>query len=131
MHEFGIAQMLFEIALEEAEKHELSKVSNLTVQIGEMVAVIPEALTFAFSVISRGTILEGSELRIEIVPAVAKCNRCGELFEVENFSFKCPDCGVVSDHYVSGQELLLVSIEGKKGEDTHDRYLGNRCPEYS
>lgn len=119
MHELGIAEMLAEIALEEAKRNAISKVLSLTVQVGEMTAVVPDLLTFAFSIISQGTILEGAELHIEVVPIVAKCDRCGELFEVENFSFKCPDCGVVTDHYISGQELLLVSIEGERGEDVH------------
>lgn len=119
MHEFSIAQMLSEIAIEEAKKNDFFKVSSLTVQIGEMAAVVPEALTFAFSVISRGTILDGAELNIEIVPIVAKCDKCGELFEVENFSFKCPECGAVSNNYISGQELLLISIKGERGENIH------------
>lgn len=119
MHELSIAEMLSEIALEEAKRNVLTRVSALTVQVGEMAAVVPELLSFAFSIVSQGTILEGAELRIEIVPIVAKCDLCGELFEVENFSFKCPECGIVSDHYISGQELLLVSIEGEKGEGAH------------
>jgi len=36
--------------------------------------------------------------------------------QVENFSFKCPECGLVSDNCLSGQELLLVSLEGEKGD---------------
>jgi hydrogenase nickel incorporation protein HypA/HybF len=116
MHETSIAQMLSEIALEEARKHSLSRVSSLTVQIGEMAAVVPEALSFAFSIISKGTILEGARLNIEIVPIVAWCSQCNEPFEVENFSFKCPECGLVSDDCLSGQELLLVSLEGEKGD---------------
>ncbi|MEJ5300575.1 MAG: hydrogenase maturation nickel metallochaperone HypA [Thermodesulforhabdaceae bacterium] len=114
MHETSIAEMLCDIALEEAKKYSISRVSSLTVQIGEMAAVVPEALKFAFSIISQGTPLEGAQLNIEIVPIVAWCSQCNEPFEVENFSFKCPGCGMVSDRYLSGQELLLVSIEGKK-----------------
>ncbi|MCX7823855.1 MAG: hydrogenase maturation nickel metallochaperone HypA [Syntrophobacterales bacterium] len=119
MHEVGIAEMLSEIAIEEAKRHNFSKVSSLKVQIGEMAAVVPEALIFAFSIVSKGTILEGAQLSIEIVPIVARCDRCEELFEVENFSFKCPECGKVSDHCISGKELLLISIEGEKGEHPH------------
>ncbi len=117
MHEMSIAEALFETAMEEAKRANFSRVTTIKVQIGEMVAVVPSALKFCFNIISQNTIMEGANLEIEIVPIVAQCKTCSILFEVENFSFKCPECGKISDDYISGRELLLTNITGtREGE---------------
>ncbi len=115
MHEMSIAQALLNLAMEEAQKHHLTRVTRLTVQVGEMAAVIPEVLSFSFSILTPHTLLEGATMEIEVVPIVAQCPHCHILFEVEHLNFRCPDCGVVSDTVLSGQELLLISIDGEKG----------------
>ncbi|SFM94667.1 hydrogenase maturation nickel metallochaperone HypA [Thermodesulforhabdus norvegica] len=111
----SIAQALFDIVRDEAERHGLSRVERVAVQVGEMAAVVPEALRLCFSIISRGTFAENSELDIEIVPVVARCRRCGLMFEVENFSFRCPDCGTEGADCMSGRELLVLEVEGLSG----------------
>lgn len=111
----SIAQALFDIIRDEAERHGLSRIERITVQIGEMAAVVPEALRLCFSVISRGTFAEDAELDIEVVPVVARCRRCGLMFEVENFLFRCPDCGADGADCISGRELLVLGVEGLSG----------------
>lgn len=115
MHEMSIAEALFGIVMDEAGRHGLIAVERVVIQIGEMAAVIPHALCLCFSIISRGTCAEGAKLDIEIVPIVARCSQCGMLFQVENFSFRCPECGLVTTECVSGRELLVLEVEGTSG----------------
>ncbi len=114
MHEMSIAEMLLNIVLNEAHSHSISMIEKILVQIGEMAAVNSEALKFCFSVISKDTIAENAILDIEIVPIVARCQKCGLIFQVENFSFKCPDCDIITNDWISGREITVVSIEGIK-----------------
>ncbi len=114
MHEMSIANMLLEIVLEEARKHDITGIEKVLIQIGEMAAVNPDALNFCFSIISNGTPAQNAKLEIEIVPIVARCSKCGLIFEVENFSFLCPDCKAITTECISGQELTVLSVEGYK-----------------
>ncbi|MBW1974880.1 MAG: hydrogenase maturation nickel metallochaperone HypA [Deltaproteobacteria bacterium] len=115
MHEMAIAQALLDVVLAEAEDHNLIMVDRVVVQVGEMAAVVPKSLEFCFSILANHTAASGAKLIIEVTPVVARCSNCGEVFEVENFSFECPECSFVATECVSGRELMVVSVEGVRG----------------
>jgi hydrogenase nickel incorporation protein HypA/HybF len=100
------------------------RVCAVEVRVGALRQVVPSALEFAFEVVTQGTPLEGAELRIEPVPAVGRCSRCGTTGELDWFPFACEDCGSVDVELISGEELLVDAIEvddelvttGRKGD---------------
>ena len=116
MHELSIAQSLLEIVAEEAGRNGLVKIHGIKIQVGEFAAVVPDSLTFCFEMLSRDTVAAGAALQIETVPIVARCSACGVLFEVENQTFLCPECGEPALEIVSGRELSVLSIEGETGD---------------
>jgi hydrogenase nickel incorporation protein HypA/HybF len=116
VHEMSIAQSLLEIILEQVDLHRLESVKVITLQIGEMAAVVPESLTFCFDMLSKDTIASGAVLEIETIPVVARCSNCETVFQVEDLKFVCPDCGEVALEMVSGRELCLASLEGENGD---------------
>ena len=116
MHELSIAQSLLEIVVEEASRNGLVQIHAIKLQVGEFAAVVPDALTFCFGMVSRDTVASGAALQIETVPIVARCGACGVLFEVENQIFLCPECGEPVFEIVSGRELSVVGIEGETGD---------------
>lgn len=111
MHEMSIAQSLADIIREEMVRHEVTKLKSARLQIGQMSAIVPEALSFCFEVISEGTDLEGAELIMDIVPLSGVCRGCGREFAIEEYSFICPRCGGSDIEMLSGRELALVSME--------------------
>lgn len=117
MHELSIAQSLFDIVLEESNKNNLKHVNVIKLQIGALAAVVPEALTFCFELVTKDTVAEGAALEIDTVPIVARCAKCDFLFEVENHIFVCPQCDEPTMDLVSGRDLALMSIEGETGDD--------------
>jgi len=117
VHEMSMAQSLLEIVLEEGKKHKLERVKAIRLRIGALAAVVPESLRFCLELLSEKTIASGASLEIETVPVVARCSECGDLFEVENHVFICPQCGEPALDLVSGRELSIVNIEGERGED--------------
>jgi hydrogenase nickel incorporation protein HypA/HybF len=119
MHELSIAQSLLEIIEEEGKRHGLSRVVRIAVKIGTLSAIVPDALTFSFEAIRAGTIAEGANLDIEVVPAKGYCEECGADFRVESALFLCPRCGAVASEIISGKELEISQIEGEeaKGAD--------------
>ena len=113
MHEVGIAQGVMKIIEDETAKHGITKVSKVHVRIGELSNLVADALSFAFETITPGTVAEGAELEIEIVPAKGRCEKCDIEFPIDRFNFLCPQCDGVADEVVSGRELEVAEIEGE------------------
>jgi hydrogenase nickel incorporation protein HypA/HybF len=111
MHELSIAQALVEQVEEVRSRHGGQAVISVGVRIGSWRLVVPESLEFYYSLLTRGTSLEGSRLEMDTVEARGLCPACGETFPVEAPLIVCPLCGGVGGDLVCGQELQLVSVE--------------------
>ena len=111
MHEVGILNQALEMAIEAAERENATRITRLHLQIGELAGVVPEAMAFAFDVVSLGTIAEGAAFEWDSVPVRCRCaNGCLE-FEPDSYIYACPACGTVSSDLVAGRELHLIDIE--------------------
>lgn len=113
MHEVSIAQGLLKILQDETKKHGVSRVIRVHVRVGELSTLVPDALTFAFEMVSEGTVAQGAELKIEVVPAKGRCNKCNIEFDIEASIFLCPQCGGVAAEIISGKELDVAEIEAE------------------
>lgn len=111
MHEMSIAQSLIDIIKEEMSKNDAKWLRSVSLHIGEMSGIVPEALSFSFDVITSGTAIEGAELKMDIVPLRGYCHRCDLTFKIENYAFVCQNCGDINIDTVSGQDLSIVEIE--------------------
>lgn len=107
----SIAQSLIAIIEEEMDKHGAKVLRSVRIHIGQMSAVVPDALSFCFQVITEGTALEGALLHMEIVPLKGYCLACGKEFEIEDYAFVCPTCGSTRIESIAGQDLSIVEIE--------------------
>jgi hydrogenase nickel incorporation protein HypA/HybF len=116
VHELAIAQSVLDIVLEEGRRHDLKRINTIRLQVGALAAVVPEALTFCFEMISQNTVVAGALLVIETLPVVARCPCCADVFEVTDHAFVCPQCQEPAMDLVSGRELTVLSIEGETGE---------------
>ncbi len=117
MHELAIAQSLLEIVTDESEKHGLTKIKKIKLQVGAFAAVVPDSLTFCFELVSRDTVASGAEIEIETVGIAARCDKCDFTFEVQDQVFICPRCDDPVFELVSGRELSVLSIDGETGEE--------------
>ncbi|MGK5091929.1 hydrogenase maturation nickel metallochaperone HypA [Deltaproteobacteria bacterium TL4] len=110
MHELSIMNGVLETVLREAEKVKATRVTGIGLKIGERSGVLLEAITFAFDVITRDTIAEGAELKLESMPLMGECPQCELQFRAENGFLMCPQ-GHEGAILISGQELNLEFIE--------------------
>lgn len=111
MHEVSIMTSAMKIITEKAYENNASKVKNITIKIGELSGAMPEALKFAFGVVSKGTIAEGAVFNIERVKATAECNDCKYIFEINHFNKLCPKCEKFSNNILTGYELNIDTME--------------------
>ncbi|MER6220000.1 hydrogenase maturation nickel metallochaperone HypA [Streptomyces sp900105755] len=112
MHELSIATAIVEQADEWARADGADYVSAVTVRVGELSGVVPDALDFAFEVARDGTALADARLVVEQVTAHAWCGPCAEEFAVGMPPFFwCPRCDRPSTELRSGRELEITAVE--------------------
>ncbi|MCX7727185.1 MAG: hydrogenase maturation nickel metallochaperone HypA [Chitinispirillaceae bacterium] len=113
MHELSIAEELINIINQTAKANKLSRVAKVKLRIGEMRGIVPESLVFAFEVIGKGSVAEGTAIDIVTIKTKALCNKCKKEFEVEDYNFICPVCGSMDVVVIEGKELIIDSLEGE------------------
>lgn len=117
MHEFSIAEAIVQAAQEVAQAHENARVERVSLRVGELRQVVPDALLFAFDVLKRDTPLADASLEWETVPAQVRCRECGTEYHPEDIFWECPSCGAFGAEVVAGEELEIVGITLWEGSD--------------
>ncbi|MES2957632.1 MAG: hydrogenase maturation nickel metallochaperone HypA [Pseudomonadota bacterium] len=107
MHELGITRSVVAICSEQAKG---AAVRRVTLEVGKLSAVMPDALRFCFDVCSKGTLLDGATLEIIEVPGSALCRDCGADVPLSALYGRC-NCGSADLHLVSGEELKIKTME--------------------
>lgn len=109
VHELSIAVAVVE-QVEEAVREQGGTVASLTLRIGELAGVVPEALDFSFGLATEGTALAGARLLIETVEARAHCDGCDrEAPTGMPPVLWCAACGATLT-LLSGRELEIVRV---------------------
>ncbi len=115
MHELGIADSIIKAVIQKMEEAGYARVDVVALRIGALTDIVPDALEFGFDVLTRDTVLENTELKIETVPVRGTCKECGRGFEVNEFIFICPNCESRRIEMSSGDELEIAYIEVDDG----------------
>ncbi|MHB8671117.1 MAG: hydrogenase maturation nickel metallochaperone HypA/HybF [Acidimicrobiales bacterium] len=108
MHELGLCASVVEaIELRAGER----PVARVTIRVGRLHHVHPEAFDQSFAVAAQGTIAEEAAAELVLLPVTALCASCGHGWECDEMPLACPDCGAVELELTGGDELMLESIE--------------------
>ena len=111
MHEFSLAEPLLRAALEIAEKQGDLTVEQVHAQIGRLRQVAPDALTFAFDALAKGTLADGATLAWNEIPPRVRCAMCAAVFEPEDDRiWLCPSCGAAGGELLAGNELVVERV---------------------
>ena len=111
MHELAIARSILDIIAEEARAQGFCRVTKIRLAIGALATVEPDALTFGFEAVSRGTEADGAALDIERPPGRGRCARCGERWALRERGEACPACGGYRVLVTGGDELRVIDLE--------------------
>lgn len=103
MHEVSIMSSIINSVLEELKKHRVEKVEEVDLTIGELTFLGEDQLQFAFEILTKNTILEGSKLVIDIEEVAVRCPSCSyegkadylkdEVYHTSVPALTCPQCG--------------------------------------
>jgi hydrogenase nickel incorporation protein HypA/HybF len=111
MHEFSVCQSLIRKLAQISHENGDAAALCLNVTIGPLSGVEPQLLQQAFPHARIGTVAEQCELNIERVPIRVHCSECQLESAAEMNSLLCGQCGSNNTQLVSGDELLLESVE--------------------
>lgn len=113
MHELSLAQSLADEIVKVMERENAKEVIKVTVKIGALSGVDPDAFKFAVPFAFQGTVLEKTELLLDESPVTVKCRKCGEESNPEPIMMQCLKCGSDDIDIISGREFLISSMEVK------------------
>ena len=112
MHELGIVFHIIKSVEEIGAQNELTKVSSVTLEIGEVSGIVPEYLTDCWKwAVKKSKLLDGSELRVEQIDAVTYCEACGRTYPTVQYAKICPHCGSDKTYLLAGNEYNIKEIE--------------------
>ena len=111
MHELSIAKSVLETVQAELARRPGARLHKVGLRVGELSGVNPDALSFSFEVLVKGTDLQPVALEIESSPRRHRCCECQHVFIVENYEAACPKCGASRTECVGGQELEFTYLE--------------------
>lgn len=110
MHELGVLIEIVKQVEVVATENEVDHIETLVLQIGELSSMVPQYMKKLYPVAVDGTVLEDSNLEIEIIPANGLCKNCRQVFHLLPEKGGCPSCGSRSFELLSGKEFMIKEI---------------------
>ena len=119
MHELSVCQSIIKQALDIAEQNRASAISRIELAIGPLAGVDIELLRHAFPLASAGTLAEQAELDARPLPLRVRCLICFRESEAQPNRLLCGHCNDWHTQVISGDEMLIKSIELETEEDVN------------
>jgi len=110
MHEMSIAIGIVDIVVESARQDHATHVEQVALEIGQLSGILPDFLQVCTEAAARGTVAEGTNWDIRIIPGRAQCLECHASFDFPAFMTPCPQCGSYTVRPIQGTEMKVVSI---------------------
>lgn len=112
MHELGIVFSIMDSLEEVARENDVGSIHSVTLQVGEVSAVIPYYLTDCWDwAKKKREILAGCEMKVEVLPAVSYCVDCGKDYPTVEYGKSCPQCGSTNTYLKTGNEINIKEVE--------------------
>ncbi len=110
MHELSLLENVREILENHALSQKFSKVTKVTLEIGKLSSVEPDALCFGFDVVMNGSLAENAELIISEIAGLGICQQCSLQVELETSYDPCPHCGSPFVKIIQGAEMKIKDL---------------------
>lgn len=109
MHELSLCQAIAGVVRPHAAGR---RVDVVRVQVGALRQVVPETLSFCWTLVRDHADMPEAELELELVAAEVECRGCGHRSVIESrWSVFCPLCESADVSVVRGEEFLVTSVD--------------------
>jgi hydrogenase nickel incorporation protein HypA/HybF len=111
MHELSVAQALVDQVEDLARQPGAVGVHLIRVRVGPLAGVVPDLLATTVPLSAAGT--RAGQARLELVdaPIRVRCRSCAAETEAKANNLVCGACGNWQTEVVSGDELILETVE--------------------
>lgn len=114
MHELGIIIHINKTLHSIAKEQELKDIASVTLEIGEVSAIIPEYLSDCWQYYrQKFPLIEQAELIIETLPAITYCEDCEQTYATVQYGRECPYCHSSNTYLIAGNECNIKEIEAQ------------------
>ena len=117
MHEIGVVRAMLHTVDEFCKENGVEKVEEIVLSIGELSLVIPQYVEDIYPSVVNDTKYKDTKLVIEVVPGLAECEECDEIFNVIENKGYCPNCGSFDKTVLSGRDFIVKEIHVKEDEE--------------
>lgn len=116
MHEMSVCLSLLRQVERIAAQHGASAVAKIHLKVGPLSGIEATLLRRAYPVAVAGTVAEDAELLIDTAEVIVRCTQCGDTSTVAPNRLLCAACGDFRTRVVSGDEMILESVELETGQ---------------
>ncbi|MBR0160648.1 MAG: hydrogenase maturation nickel metallochaperone HypA [Oscillospiraceae bacterium] len=117
MHEIGIVRQLVRTVTDFVSENRIGEIREVVADCGELSLVIPEYVEELYPIAAKGSILENAKLTVNVVPGLAECDDCDEIFNVVEHKGICPACGSFEKTVLSGKDFTIREIVVSDGQE--------------
>jgi len=113
MHELSVAMRIVQALDEElAGEEEGLVVTAVSIQVGTLTGLVPEALQFSWDLATEDGLLQGSRLDIQVIDATGYCETCQTEQPLTNLqSMRCPACQTPISQITGGNDMEILTVE--------------------
>jgi hydrogenase nickel incorporation protein HypA/HybF len=109
MHELSLCEAIVGVVRPYADGRHVDVVR---VRIGALRQVVPESLSFCWTLLRDHEDMPDAELELEFVTAEVHCRSCrNESSITSHWSLLCPHCGSADVEVLRGDEFLVTSLD--------------------
>lgn len=111
MHEMSLAEGVLQIMEDQAKSQNFTKVKTVWLEIGQLSHVDPDAISFCFEAVTKGSLADGAKLEIIRTPGQAWCHGCTQQVHVTSLVEACPNCGGHKIQVTDGDDMRVKELE--------------------
>lgn len=120
MHEMALLRNVVDIVVDECAGKDVAAVRTVYLTVGELRDVVEDIVPGLFKWLARDTVAADADVFIRRVPAMVRCNKCGDIFKIDVHdpkTWECPRCHAYQDYRLfSGNEFRIERIEVERGD---------------
>lgn len=110
MHEISLLENVREILQEHANSQDFKQVKKITLEIGQLSCVEPDALRFGFDIVMKDSLAEGAELILIEVPGKGVCTACGQESILDKLYDPCEFCKHPFVTVTQGNDMTIKDL---------------------
>lgn len=110
MHEMSLLEDLLAMLEQNAQAEGYRRIKKISLEIGRLSCVEPDALRFAFDVVMNNTLAEQAELEIVRIDGEGRCSHCGQTVPMETRHDPCSVCGRPGVTICQGDAMRVLDL---------------------